>query len=75
MRKNNNGIHYFCCCCGMSLPGTRAELVLRGCATLQGNGQVIFHCNAGRHSASEIQDMIRATPTFVKASEYRKYLL
>ena len=75
MRKNNNGIHYFCCCCGMSLPGTRAELIQRGCATLQGTGQIIFHCNAGRHSEDDIKKMIRATPTFVKASEYRKYLL
>lgn len=66
---------FTCCVCGMSLPGTRAELIQRGCATLQGDGSIIFHCNAGRHSASEIQQAINKVPRFEPASKYRKSLI
>jgi len=64
---------FTCCVCGMSLPGTRQELIARGAATIQGNGQILFHCNAGRHTHDEIQKAITATPTFSTGSKYRKY--
>ena len=75
MGKNNNGIHYFCCCCGYHLPGTRQDLIQRGCATITGTGQTLYHCNAGRHSPEDIQKMIRAVPVFETASKYRKNIL
>ena len=66
---------FTCCVCGKSLPGTRAELVARGCATLQGNGQIIFHCNANRHTRDEIRQAINKVPRFEPASKYRKSLI
>jgi hypothetical protein len=66
---------YFCVCCGAKLPGTRQELIARGAATIQGNGQILFHCNAGRHTHEAIQKAIHATPTFLPASQYRKSII
>jgi hypothetical protein len=63
---------FTCVCCGAKLPGTRQELIARGAATIQGNGQILFHCNAGRHTHEEIQKAIRAVPLFEPASKYRK---
>jgi hypothetical protein len=57
----------------MSLPGTRQELIARGAATIQGNGQILFHCPT--HSAEDVQKMIHAVPLFEQASKYRKYAL
>ena len=61
---------FTCCVCGMSLPGTRQELIARGAATIQGNGQILFHCPT--HSAVDVQRAIHATPTFSTGSKYRK---
>jgi len=58
---------FTCVCCGAKLPGTRQELIARGAATIQGNGQILFHCNAGRHTHEAIQKAIYATPTFSTA--------
>jgi len=66
---------FTCCVCGMSLPGTRQELIARGAATIQGNGQILFHCNAGRHTHEAIQKAIHATPVFLPASQYRKSII
>jgi biotin synthase-like enzyme len=61
---------FTCVCCGMKLPGTRQELIQRGCATITNTGQTYFHCPT--HSAEDVQKMIRAVPVFETASEYRK---
>ena len=61
---------FTCVCCGAKLPGTRQELIARGAATIQGNGQILFHCPT--HSAEDVQRAIHATPTFSTGSKYRE---
>ena len=61
---------FTCVCCGAKLPGTRQELIERGCGTIQGSGSVIWHCPT--HSAEDVQRAIRAVPLFEPASKYRK---
>jgi hypothetical protein len=61
----------YCCVCGTLLPDVgRKELIARGAATIQGSGQVIWHCPT--HSAADVQRAIRATPTFSTGLKYRK---
>jgi hypothetical protein len=66
----------YCCVCGTLLPDISGkELIALGAATLQGSGQILFHCNAGRHTHDEIQQAINAVPRFERASKYRKGIL
>jgi len=66
----------YCCVCGTPLPDISGkELIALGAATLQGSGQILFHCNAGRHTHEEIQKAIHATPAFLPASQYRKSII
>lgn len=64
----------YCCVCGTLLPDISGkELIALGAATLQGSGQILFHCP--HHSAEDVQKMIHAVPLFEPASKYRKYAL
>ena len=58
--------------CGYRLPDDDREvLIQRGCGTILGSGQTIWHCPVPAHSILEIQTAISAQPRFQKASEIK----
>ena len=66
---------FTCAVCGVRLPDmTRQELRNAGCSTLRGDGSEVHHCPRPRHSDADILKMLNASPTFCRASQYRKYV-
>jgi hypothetical protein len=66
-------VHFVCVCCGSRLPDhlSRQELVEMGCTLQMDDGSVVFRCL--HHSDLECLKMVKAIPSFVRASEYKRY--